>query len=216
MEALTKKERLLIEAKLHRLEGESYQDAFDRLVQGKNAQEAGVNTQSLINFVDALGRDAPAWEQVSTITRVEFQGPNPKTNQMQSSVIAFEVCDKEEFLKALRATGYHVNTLTEKARIGVGTVKRNFRAFIKAAITGRPPKITRPPSHRFDNARQPTRRIFDPQLHIYNENGDRDFQGHWDLGSSNTGNRVLDPIGGVWHGYFASPHEVAKHLTRIQ
>ena len=216
MDALTKREKALIEPKLHRLNGESYEDIFDRLVQGKDPQETGVNIQSFINFVDALGPNNHAWEQVSTITRVEFQGPNPKTKQMQSSVIAFEVCDKEKFLKALRATGYHVNTLIEKARIRVGTVKRNLRAFIKAAITGGPPKITSPPSHRFDNARQPTRRIFDPQLHIYNENGDNNFQGHWDVGSSNTGNRVLDPIGGVWHGYFASPQEAAKNLTRIQ
>jgi hypothetical protein len=215
MSALTKKERDLIESKLDRVKGESYKDAFDRLVQGKNRQEISVNTQSLINFVDALGRNAQGWEQVSSITRIDFQGPNPSTKQVQSSVIAFKVRDKEEFLKALGETRYHVNTLIEKARIRVGTVKRNLRAFITAAITGRPPKITRPPSHRFDNARQPTRRILDPQLHIYNENGDNDFQAHWDVGSSNTGRRIIDPIGGVWHGYFAPPQEVARHLTRI-
>lgn len=216
MDALTRKERELIEPKLDRMRGESYKDAFDRLVLGKNPQETTVNTQSLINFVDAVGRNTHAWEHLSTITRVEFQGPNPNTKQVQSSVIAFEVCDKEEFLKALRASGYDVNTLMEKARIRVGTVRRNLRAFIKAAVTGSPPNITRRPSHRFDNARQPTQRILDPQLHIYNENGDNDFQAHWDMGSSNTGRRVIDPIGGVWHGYFAPPEEVAKHLTRIQ
>lgn len=206
----------MIEPKLNRPEGESYRDAFDRLVQGKNPQETKVNTQSLINFVDTVGRNARAWEQVITITRVLFQGPNPNTKQEQSSVIAFKVCDKEEFLKALRETGYHVNNLIERARIRVGTVKNNLGSFIKAAITRKPPKITWLPSHRFDNARQPTRRILDPQLHIYNEFGDNDFQAHWDLGSSNTDRRIIDPIGGVWHGYFAPPQEVAKHLTRIQ
>jgi hypothetical protein len=216
MDALTKGEKVLIEPKLHRLNGESYQDVFDRLVQGKDPQESGVNTQSLINFVDALGWNAHAWEQVSTITRVEFQGTNPKTKQMQSSVIAFEVCDKEKFLKALSATGYHVNSMIEKARIRAGTVMNNLRTFIKAVIKGKPPIITRLPNHPFDNARQPTRHIFDPQLHIYNESGNHNFQGHWDVGSSNTGNRVIDPIGGVWHGYYAPPQEVAKHLTRIQ
>lgn len=216
MDALTKKERELIEPKLDRLKGESFQGAFDRLVQGENQQEISVNTLSLINFVDVVGRNAHAWAQVSTITRVEFQGSNPVTKQEQSSVIAFKVSHKEEFLKALGATGYHVNTLIEKARIRVGTVRHNLRTFIKAVVTGRPPTITRLPSHPYDNARQPTRRIFDPQLHIYNENGDNDFQAHWDVGSSNTGTPVIDPIGGVWHGYFASPQEVAKHFTRIE
>jgi hypothetical protein len=216
MDALTDKERELIEPKLGRVNGESYKDAFDRLVQGKNLEETSVNTESLINFVNTLGVDARAWSQVSTLTRVLFQGPNPKTKRIQSSVIAFKVNDKEEFLEALRVNGYHVNTLIEKARIRLGTVKNNLGSFIKAAITRKPPMITWLPSHRFDNARQPTRRIFDPQLHIYNEFGDNDFQAHWDAGSSNTGRRIIDPIGGAWHGYFATPQEVAKHLTRIQ
>jgi hypothetical protein len=216
MDALTDKERELIEARLDRVNGESYQDAFGRLVQGKDLQETSVNTESLINFVDAVGSNAQAWAQVSTIMRVLFQGPNPKTKRAQSSVIAFKVRDKEEFLKALRATGYHVNTHLERARIRASTVRRNLKAFIKAAVTGRPPTITRLPSHRFDNARQPTRCIWDPQLHIYNEFGDNDFQAHWDVGSSNTGRRIIDPIGAVSHGYFASPEDVAKHLTRIE
>jgi hypothetical protein len=216
MDALTDEERELIEPKLDRGNGESYKDAFDRLVQGKDPEETNVNTESLINFVDTVGIDARAWSQVSTMTGVLFQGPNPKTRQIQSSVIAFKVSDKEEFLEALRLSGYHVNTLIEKARIRFGTVKNNFGSFIKAAITRKPPKITWLPSHRFDNARQQTRRIFDPQLHIYNEFGDNDFQAHWDVGSSNTGRRIIDPIGGAWHGYFAPPKEVAKHLTRIQ
>jgi hypothetical protein len=215
MDALTTKERELIEPKLDCVKGESYKEAFARLVQGKDLQETGVNTQSLINFVDAMGKNARGWAQVSNITRIDFQGANPNTKQIQSSVIAFKVRDKDEFLNALRVTGYHVNTLSEKTRIRVGTVRRNLRAFIKAALTRTVPEITRLPSHRFDNARQPTRRIFDPQLHIYNETGDNNFQAHWDLGSSNTGRRVIDPIGGVWHGYFAPPEEVAKHLTRI-
>lgn len=216
MDVLTDKERELIEPKLDCVNGESYQEAFDRLVQGKDPQETSVNTESLINFVDTVGIDARAWSHVSTLTRVLFQGLNPKTRQMQSSVIAFKVSDKEEFLEALRFSGYHVNTLIEKARIRFGTVKNNLGSFIKAAFTRKPPKITWLPSHRFDNARQPTRRIRDPQLHIYNEFGNNDFQAHWDVGSSNTGRRIIDPIGGVWHGYFASPQEVAKHLTRIQ
>jgi hypothetical protein len=216
MDALTDKERELIAPKLDRVNGESYQDAFERLVQGNDLRETSVNTESLINFVDTMGLDARAWSQVSILTRVLFQDENPKTRQMQSSVIAFKVSDKEEFLEALRKSGYHVNTLIEKARIRLGTVKNNFRSFIKAAITRKPPKITWLPSHRFDNARQPTRRIRDPQLHIYNEFGDNDFQAHWDVGSSNTGRRIIDPIGGVWHGYFAPPQTVAKHLTRIR
>jgi hypothetical protein len=215
MDALTIKERELIEPKLNCVEGESYREVFGRLVQGKDPEETNVNTQSLINFVDAVGRNTRGWAQVSDITRIDFQGANPNTKQMQSSVIAFRVRDKDEFLDALRVKGYHVNTLTEKTRIHMGTVRQNLRAFIKAAFTGRSPEITKLPSHRFDNARQPTRRIFDPQLHIYNEAGDNNFQAHWDIGSSNTGRRVIDPIGGVWHGYFASPQEVAKHLTRI-
>jgi hypothetical protein len=216
MDALTDKERELIEPKLGRVDGESYKDAFDRLVQGKDLEETSVNTESLINFVDTLGTNTSAWSQVSALTRVLFQGLNPKTRQIQSSVIAFKVSDKEEFLEALRVRGYHVNTLIEKARIRLGTVKNNLGSFIKAAITRKPPKITWLPSHRFDNARQPTRRILDPQLHIYNEFGDNDFQAHWDVGSSNTGRRIVDPIGGAWHGYFAPPQTVAKHLTRIQ
>jgi len=216
MQALTDKERELIEPKLDRLNSESHQDAFDRLVQGVDSRETGVNTESLINFVNTVGSNARAWSQVSTLTRVLFQGPNPKTTQIQSSVIAFKVSDKEEFLEALRVTGYHVNTLIEKARIRLGTIKNNLGPFIKAAITRRPPKLKWQPSHRFDNARQPTRRIFDPQLHIYNEFGGNDFQAHWDMGSSNTGRRIVDPIGGVWHGYFAPPQEVAKHLNRIR
>jgi hypothetical protein len=216
MDALTDKERELIEPKLGRVNGESYKDAFDRLVQGKDPQETSVNTDSLINFVDTLGVDSRAWSQVGTLTRVLFQGPNPKTRLIQSSDNAIKVTDKEEFLEALRVSGYHVNTLIEKARIRLGTVKNNLGSFIKAAITRKPPKITWLPSHRFDNARQPTRRIFDPQLHIYNEFGDNDFQAHWDVGSSNTGRRIIDPIGGAWHGYFAPPQAVAKHLTRIQ
>jgi hypothetical protein len=216
MDALTDKERELIEPKLGRVNCESYKDAFDRLVRGKDPQETSVNIESLINFVDTLGVDARAWSKVGPLTRVLFQGPNPKTTQIQSSVIAFKVSDKEEFLEALRVRGYHVNTLIEKARIRLGTVKNNLGSFIKAAITRKPPKITWLPSHRFDNARQPTRRIVDPQLHIYNEFGDNDFQAHWDMGSSNTGRRIIDPIGGAWHGYFAPPQAVAKHLTRIQ
>jgi hypothetical protein len=215
MDALTEKERELIVPKLGRVNGESYKDAFHRLVRGKDPEETSVNTESLINFVDTVGIDARAWSQVSTVTAVLFQGLNPKTRQIQSSVVAFKVSDKEEFLEALRSRGYHVNTLIEKARIRLGTVKNNFGSFIKAAITRKPPKITWLPSHRFDNARQPTRRIFDPQLHIYNEFGDNDFQAHWDVGSSNTGRRMIDPIGGAWHGYFAPPTEVAKQLTRI-
>lgn len=216
MDALTDKESELIEPKLACVNGESYKDAFDRLVQGKDPQETSVNTESLINFVDTVAIDARAWAQVSTLTGVLFQGPSPKTRQIQSSVIAFKVSDKEKFLEALRLSGYHVNTLIEKARIRLGTVKNNLGSFIKAGITRKPPKLTWLPSHRFDNARQPTRRIFDPQLHIYNEFGDNDFQAHWDLGSSNTGRRIIDPIGGAWHGFFATPQAVAKHLTRIQ
>lgn len=216
MDALTEKEKELIAPKLDRANGESYKDAFHQLVRGKDPEETSVNTESLINFVDTVGIDARAWSQVSTLTGVLFQGLNPKTGQIQSSVVAFKVSDKKEFLEALRLRGYHVNTLIEKARIRLGTVKNNFGSFIKAAITRKPPKITWLPSHRFDNARQPTRRIFDPQLHIYNEFGDNDFQAHWDVGSSNTGRRIIDPIGGAWHGYFAPPTEVAKHLTRIR
>src|SRR6185503_16670939 len=117
MDALTDKERELIAPKLDRVNGESYQDAFERLVQGNDLRETSVNTESLINFVDTMGLDARAWSQVSILTRVLFQVENPKTRQMQSSVIAFKVSDKEEFLEALRKSGYHVNTLIEKARI---------------------------------------------------------------------------------------------------
>ena len=216
MDAPTDKERELIEAKLDYVNGESYRDAFDRLVQGKDVQETSVNTASLINFVDLLGGRADAWDQLSIITRVEFQGLNPKTKQMQSSVIAFKVSDKQMFLKTLRVMGYHVNTLTEKARIRMGIVRINFKAFIKALTKRGGPFVKRLPSHAYDNARQRTRSIRDPQLHIYNEQGDDNFQAHWDIGSSNTGVPVIDPIGGFWHGYFAWPQEVARHLTRIE
>ena len=206
----------MIEAKLDCVNGESYQDAFDRLVQGKELQEASVNIRSLINFVDLIGGSADAWAQLSIITRVEFQGLNPKTKQMQSSVIAFKVSDKQMFLKTLRVMGYQVNTLIEKARIRMGIVRINFKSFMKALTKRDGPFVRRLPSHAYDNARQRTRSIRDPQLHIYNEQGDDNFQAHWDIGSSNTGVPVIDPIGGFWHGYFASPQEVAKHLTRIE
>ena len=215
MSVLTKTERELIELKLNRLEDETYQDAIDRLVQGDNAQETGVNLQSLINFVDALGSNDRCWEQVSSISDILYQGLNPNTKQPQSSVIAFKVRDKEEFLRALKAAGYDVNTLIERVRIRAGKVRRNFKTIIKAAIRGRRPTITTLPSHPYDNARQPTRRIRDPQLHIYNEFGDSDFWAHWDVGSSNTGKIIIDPIGAAWHGYFASPDEVAKRLERL-
>ena len=211
---LTVKERELVESKLDRRPDESDVDAFERLVQGKNTEETQLNIQSLINFVDLLG-SADAWEQLSIISRVEFQGLNPKTKQMQSSVIAFKVSDKQMFFKTLRVMGYHVNTLTEKARIWMGIVRINFKAFIKALTKRGGPFVCRLPSHPYDNARQRTRSIRDPQLHIYNERGDGNFQAHWDIGSSNTGIPVIDPIGGFWHGYFASPEEVARHLSRL-
>ena len=215
MDALTDKERELIEAKLDCVNGESYQDAFDRLVEGKELQETSVNSQSLIYFVDLIGGSADAWAQLSIITRVEFQGLNPKTKQMQSSVIAFKVSDKQMFLKTLRVMGYQVNTLIEKARIRMGIVRINFKSFMKALTKRGGPFARRLPSHAYDNARQRTRSIRDPQLHIYNEQGDDNFQAHWDIGSSNTGVPVVDPIGGFWHGYFASPEEVARHLSRL-
>jgi hypothetical protein len=212
---LTVKERELVESKLDRRMHESHGDAFERLVQGKDAEETQVNIESLINFVDLLG-STDAWDQLSIITRVEFQGLNPKTKQMQSSVIAFKVSDKQIFFKTLRVMGYHVNTLTEKARIRMGIVRINFKAFIRALAKRGGPLVKRLPSHPYDNARQRTRSIRDPQLHIYNEQGDDNFQAHWDIGSSNTGVPVVDPIGGFWHGYFASPEEVARHLSRIE
>ena len=215
MDSLTTKERELIELKLDRLEDENYQDAFARLVQADDPQETDANIQSLINFVDALGWNHRCWEQVSSLTGVIYQGPNPNTKQMQSSVITFKVSDKEEFLRALTAIGYDVNNLIEKVRIRAGKVRNNFRTIIKAAIRGRRPVITRLPSHPYDNARQPTRRIRDPQLHIYNEFGDNNFWAHWDVGSSNTGIRIIDPIGAAWHGYFASADEVARRLKRL-
>jgi hypothetical protein len=216
MDSLTRKEKELIELKLDRQEGESLQDAIERLVQGDNAEETAVNLQSLINFVDALAAHPRCWEQVSSISGILYQGLNPNTQQLQSSVITFRVRDKEEFLKALQAVGYDVNTLIERVRIRAGKVRRNFKTIIKAAIRGRRPTITTLPSHPYDNARQPTRRIRDPQLHIYNEFGDTDFWAHWDVGSSNTGKRIIDPIGAAWHGYFASPDEVAKRLERLE
>jgi hypothetical protein len=215
MDSLTRKERELVESRLDRLQHESCEAAFDRLVEGKHRDETVVNIQSLINFVDLLGCNADAWKQLTIITRVEFQGLNPKTKQMQSSVIAFKVSDKKKFLKALRAMGYHVNTLIEKARIRMGIVRINFKTFIKALTKRGERFVRRLPSHPYDNARQRTRRIRDPQLHIYNEQGDDNFQAHWDIGSSNTGVPVIDPIGGFWHGYFASPEEVARHLRRL-
>lgn len=215
MDLLTQKETELVESKLERFEHESYRDAFDRLVAGKSAEETLVNIRSLINFVDLLGSHADAWEQLTIITRVEFQGLNPKTGEMQSSVIAFKVSDKQEFLKTLGAVGYHVNNLIEKARIRMGIFRINFKTYLKALTRRGAPFVKRLPSHPYDNARQRTRRIRDPQLHIYNEQGDDNFQAHWDIGSSNTGLPVIDPIGGYWHGYFASPEEVARHLRRL-
>ena len=48
---LTVKERELVESKLDRRPHESLGDAFERLVQGKDAEETQVNIESLINFV---------------------------------------------------------------------------------------------------------------------------------------------------------------------
>lgn len=115
--------------------------------------------------------------------------------------LEIRVHDRDEFLSALKAQRFAINSWMEK----VGKIFGH--------------------GHRFDSARALTRHRHDPQLHFVNDRADEPEYGpnyffvHWDAQSVHTTHSFFlskIPAGLTHRHRTASPQEVAAYLEKLQ
>jgi hypothetical protein len=195
---LHKTEQTLIVPKLLGLTGrsdfapEEYAQAatiFHRLLAGEEERHLPKDRfLTLRNFICQMGAMPVAWAQVKTIVGVAC------------SYLEMTVHDHHQFLAALKAEGFAVNSWMEKV----------------SRLTGH--------GHRFDSARARTEHRFEPQLHLVNDRADEELYGpnyffvHWDAQSvyARRGWLFGRIAAGRTHAHqTATPQQVEEYLARI-
>ncbi len=144
---------------------------------------------TLQNFTRQLGQNPAAWGQVNSIIGVA------------QSYLEMTVNDHRQFLAALKAAGYAVNSWMEKISRWVGQ------------------------GHRFDSARARTEHRFEPQLHLVNDRADEAAFGpnyffvHWDAQSvfAKRSSLLSRLAAGRTHKHqTATPQEVKAYLDQMR
>jgi hypothetical protein len=144
---------------------------------------------TLRNFIRQASAIPQAWEQIETIVGVAV------------SYLEIRVFDRDEFLRALQAHGYSVNSWMEKVSRWVGH------------------------GHRFDSARALTEYRHDPQLHFVNDRADEEAYGpnyffvHWDAQSvyARRGSLIGRIMAGRTHAHqCATPQQVEEYLNGLE
>ncbi len=141
------------------------------------------------NLVQQLGAIPDAWSQMREIIGVAV------------GYLEIRVHDRDEFLRALKAERFAINSWMEKVGKFFGH------------------------GHRFDSARALTRHRHEPQLHFVNDRADESDYGpnyffvHWDAQSVHASHSSLlskIPAGLTHRHMMASPHEVAAYLEKMR
>lgn len=164
------------------------QSIFHRLILADSQPELHFERfLTLRNFIRQVGAIPAAWNQIRNFIGVA------------RSYLEVTVHDHQDFLFALRAEGFAVNSWMEKVSRFAGH------------------------GHRFDSARARTEYRHDPQLHLVNDRADEETYGpnyffvHWDAQSvyARRGSLLGRIVAGRTHAYLtASPEEVDEYLNR--
>jgi len=204
-------ERKALEGKLERQEGETFEEAFSRLVSGADETTTAANIQSVRNFIaQAAGtKNSNIWQQITAITKVtpgafDLFAPVEDSSRRESSHLELKVADKNKFFDALKSD--HINRFTVNS-LGDAMMKRVGASW-----------------HRFDNARARTDYRTDPQLHYMNDLSDDPNYGpnyffvHWDATSANGSRSTIigDARGALAHGPMAKIGAVTNYLRRTR
>jgi hypothetical protein len=204
-------ERKALEGKLELREGETFQEAFSRLVSGADEVSTSANIQSVRNFIAQSGgtKNSDTWQQITAITKVtpgaaDLFEPVEDSSRRESSHIEVKVADKYKFFEALKSDPVNRFTVNSIADAMVKVVGASW--------------------HRFDNARARTDYRTDPQLHYMNDlsedpnYGPNHFFVHWDATSSNGSRSTIigDARGALAHGPMAKIENVTHYLRRTK
>jgi hypothetical protein len=204
-------ERKALEGKIELQEGETFRQAFSRLVSAADQITTAANIQSVRNFIAQAGgtQNSNAWQQSTAITKVtpgaaDLLEPVADSSRRESSHLEVRVADKNKFFDALKSDP--INKFTVNS-IGDALMKR-----VRASW------------HRFDNARARTDYRTDPQLHYMNDlsedknYGPNYFFVHWNATSSNGSKSTVigDARGALAHGPMAKIGDVTNYLRRTK